>query len=47
MPTDSMEKFIVNPALIAQMGAASRQLAQEKFDVNAVNQVMLREMGIL
>lgn len=43
----AMEKFIVNPALIAQMGAASRQLAQEKFDVNAVNQVMLREMGIL
>lgn len=43
----AMEKFIVNPALITQMGAASRQLAEEKFDVNAVNQVMLREMGIL
>lgn len=43
----AMEKFIVNPTLIAQMGAASRQLAQEKFDVNAVNQIMLREMGIL
>lgn len=43
----AMEKFIVNPALITQMGVASRQLAQEKFDVNAVNQVMLREMGIL
>lgn len=43
----AMERFIVNPALITQMGAASRQLAQEKFDVNAVNQVMLREMGIL
>ena len=43
----AMEKFIVNPALITQMGAASRQLATEKFDVNAVNQVMLREMGIL
>ena len=43
----AMEKFIINPALIAQMGAASRQLAQEKFDVNAVNQVMLCEMGIL
>lgn len=43
----AMEKFIINSELIAQMGAASRRLAEEKFDVNAVNQVMLREMGLL
>ena len=43
----AMEKFIIDPDLINTMGAASRQLAQEKFDVNAVNQTMLKEMGIL
>ena len=42
----AMEKFIINPALITQMGALSRQLAEEKFDVNSVNQVMLCEMEI-
>lgn len=43
----AMESFIINPELINRMGAASRQLAEEKFDVNAVNQTMLKEMGIL
>lgn len=43
----AMEKFIINPELIARMGIASRRLVEEKFDVNTVNQVMLREMGIL
>lgn len=42
----AMEKFILNPELISSMGAASRKLAEEKFDVDAVNQVMLAEMGL-
>lgn len=41
-----MEKFILNPSLIDSMGAASRRLAEEKFDVNNVNKVMLDKMGI-
>lgn len=42
----AMLKFIENPPLIARMGARSRQLAEEKYDVHKVNAVMLREMGI-
>ncbi|MGP9545674.1 glycosyltransferase family 4 protein [Psychrobacter sp. AOP7-B1-25] len=43
----AMEHFIIDPELIVQMGAASRQLVEEKFDVHAVNQTMLKEMDIL
>jgi len=42
----AMERFIVNPALIIDMGKASRQLVEEKFDVDAVNQSMLEAMGL-
>lgn len=42
----AMQKFIANPDLIIQMGKASRVLAEEKFDVHAVNQIMLHEMGL-
>lgn len=42
----AMQKFIANPDLITQMGKASRVLAEEKFDVHAVNQIMLHEMGL-
>ena len=42
----AMERFIVNPALIIEMGKASRQLVEEKFDVDAVNQSMLEAMGL-
>ncbi|MED6316135.1 MAG: glycosyltransferase family 4 protein [Pseudomonadota bacterium] len=42
----AMERFITDPQLIASMGSAARQVAMEKFDVNAVNQRMLTEMGI-
>jgi glycosyltransferase involved in cell wall biosynthesis len=43
----AMEKFIKNPELIMTMGKRSREVAEEKYDVHKVNQVMLREMGIL
>lgn len=43
---DAMMKFIEDPALAARMGRRSREIAEEKYDVNKVNAVMLREMGI-
>lgn len=43
----AMEKFIIDPDLIDQMGTASRQLVEERFDVHHVNQIMLKEMGII
>ena len=42
----AMERLIVDPELIVQMGSASRQLVEEKFDVHAVNRTMLKEMGL-
>lgn len=42
----AMEKFIVSPDLVERMGKRSREMAETKYDVNAVNAVMLREMGI-
>ena len=44
--TEAMEKFITDPALINTMGLASRKIAEEKFDVHAVNNFMLKEMGL-
>ena len=44
--TEAMEKFIAAPVLINTMGKASRQIAEEKFDVHAVNNFMLKEMGL-
>lgn len=43
---EAMQKFIDEPELIAKMGRAARQMAMDKFDVNAVNQMMLTEMGV-
>lgn len=43
----AMERFILNPELIVQMGSASRQLVEDKFDVHTVNQIMLNEMNVL
>ena len=42
----AMCQFIEQPELIAKMGARSRQIAEEKYDVHKVNAVMLREMGL-
>lgn len=43
---DAMEKFILKPNLVIEMGKASRKIVVEKFDVNKVNQTMLIEMGL-
>lgn len=42
----AMRMFLDNQELVKQMGEASRLLAEEKFDVNKVNAVMLHEMGL-
>ena len=42
----AMLRFIEEPELVARMGARSRQIAEEKYDVHRVNAVMLKEMGI-
>lgn len=42
----AMLRFIDEPELVTRMGAASRQMAEEKYDVHKVNAVMLREMGL-
>jgi len=41
----AMEQFILQPNLIEKMGQASRRIAEERFDVHKVNQVILREIG--
>ncbi len=41
-----MERFIADPGLAKTMGAAGRRLAEEKFDVNKVNDAILSFMGI-
>jgi len=44
--SESMIKLIENPEQVAAMGARSRQMAEDKYDVHKVNAVMLREMGL-
>jgi len=43
----AMEKFILEPDLIIQMGRQSRIIAEEKYDVRKVNRVILQEMGLI
>ncbi len=43
---EAMERFILEPALIGRMGAESRQIAEEKYDVDKVNEVINRAMGL-
>ena len=43
---NAMIRFILSPGLINKMGSMSRQLALEKYDVNKVNDHILREMQI-
>lgn len=42
----AMEKFVLQPELIKEMGQCSRRIAEERFDVHRINQVIMREMGI-
>ena len=44
---EAMEKFILNPGLIDKMGKESRKMAEEKYDVNKVNESILTTMNIV
>lgn len=44
---NAMLHCIENPDDVSAMGTVSRQIAVNKYDVHKVNQVMLKEMGIL
>jgi glycosyltransferase involved in cell wall biosynthesis len=41
----AMERFIRQPDLIITMGQASRKLAEERFDVQKINAIILQAMG--
>jgi glycosyltransferase involved in cell wall biosynthesis len=41
----ALARFVEEPALIGQMGAASRRLAEAKYDVHAVNRAILDGLG--
>lgn len=41
---DAMEKFIINPALIVNMGRCSRKMVTAKYNVDEVNQVICTAM---
>lgn len=43
----AMIRFIEEPDLLNKMGTSSRAMAEEKYDVHKVNNVMLQEMGII
>lgn len=43
----AMMRFIVEPELIKTMGAASRKIAEEKFDARKINRFILSQSGIL
>jgi len=44
---NAIENFISNPELIFLMGRRSREIAEERFDVNKVNDVILKTMGMI
>lgn len=41
----AMRRFIEDPSLVAPMGVESRRMAEERFDVHAVNRVILDAIG--
>ncbi|KAF0207821.1 MAG: glycosyltransferase family 4 protein [Actinomycetota bacterium] len=43
---DRMERLIDDVELVAKMGAESRRIAEERFDVHKVNGVILKAMGL-
>lgn len=42
----AMERFILKPELIQDLGMASRKIAEEKYDVRKVNKVIIEAMGL-
>lgn len=43
---EAMERFILHPELIENMGQSSRKIAEERFDVRKINRKLMQEMGI-
>lgn len=43
---DAMMRFVRDPRLMQSMGGRSRAIAEDKYDVNKVNAIMLHQMGI-
>jgi glycosyltransferase involved in cell wall biosynthesis len=43
---DALLRFIENPHLIARMGAESRRIAEERFDVHQINAVVMDVIGL-
>ena len=43
----AMTRFLKDPSLCSSMGLASRRLAEEKYRVQKVNQLLLKEMNII
>lgn len=44
---NAMERFILEPNLIVEMGIKSREIALKKYDVRKVNKVILKAMDII
>ncbi|WP_457578389.1 glycosyltransferase family 4 protein [Ensifer adhaerens] len=44
---EAMCRFLRSPSLIPEMGLRSRELAQAKFDVHAVNELLLKRMSLV
>ena len=44
---DAIEQFILQPTKVELMGQASRQIAEQKYDVHKINAVMLRAMDLV
>ena len=42
----AMARFLENPALSPRFGAASRRMAEEKFDVTNVNRTVMDTLGV-
>src|SRR5690606_3800622 len=42
----AMGDFVTDPTLIRRMGASSRALAESRFDVNKVNQVIMNALNL-
>lgn len=45
--TRAMERFVLSPQLIQQMGEASLQMVRDRYDVHKVNAQMLDAMGLV
>ncbi len=43
---EAMQYLITHPQMVMAMGQESRLMAQELFDVNTINDIMLRELGL-